>query len=106
MKKTILLISSVFAFSFTFAQKSNDDNGKTDPIKCTEFHITKPLTELFAEHPYDENKVYRKAESEDREHNVPQKFPFTVDKNGPAYGNDPNTIQKKMGDIFLEKRQS
>ena len=96
MKKTILLISSVFALSMaTFAQSTKSD-GTSGFITCTDFHITKPLREMFANMP--DPVIVKKGESEDREYNKPQKFKKSV-KDGPQYGNDPNTMLNTMGTI-------
>jgi hypothetical protein len=56
------------------------------------------LTEIFAENPVDENKVYPKHESEDRFNRHPQHFPRTV-ADGPEYGNDEAIIQHEMGRV-------
>lgn len=98
MKKTTLLFISVFALSTMNAQSGKDD-GETVVIPCSEFHITRPLTEIFAENPVDENKIYNKKESEDRDNRKPQKFRKTVEKDGQEYGNDPSSIQNTMGDV-------
>ncbi|MBK6444630.1 MAG: IPT/TIG domain-containing protein [Bacteroidetes bacterium] len=97
MKKNYLLLLSLFVFSVTLALAKKDD-GKVVVIQCTDFHITKPLREIVKEFPVDENKIYLKKESEDREGREPQKFPKTVE-DGPEYGNNPAVIQTKMGDI-------
>lgn len=80
-----------------FVQLQAQDN-KTGVIVASEFHVTRPIREIFAENPVDENKLYDKKESEDREHRIAQKFRKTVE-DGPEYGNDSKTIQGTMGNI-------
>jgi hypothetical protein len=96
MKKLSLLLAGLFVINCLSAQKSKD-LGKTFSIPCTEFHITKPLTELFSNQPIDVSKIKRE-ESEDRDERKPQKFKKSV-KDGPEYGNDPKTMQNQMGDV-------
>ena len=76
----------------------NAQNNTTGVITSSEFHITRPLSEIFRENPVDENKVYQEKESSDRQHRVPAEFPFTV-ADGAQYGNDDKTIQSRMGDV-------
>lgn len=93
MKKIFLSILMLASFSQLFAQ-----NNTTGVITASEFHVTRPLSELAKENPVDENKIYNEKESHDRDHRVAAKFPFSV-INGLQYGNDPSTIQQKMGDV-------
>ena len=97
MKKVSFLFTLLLIANFAFAQ-SNKDIGKTVVIPCSDFHITRPLSEIAKEFPVDENFVYEKSESEDREGRKPQKFPKTV-KDGPEYGNDPASLQTLMGTV-------
>jgi PKD repeat protein len=97
MKKFTLIISGLLLVGSLFAQQTKEDD-KVVVIPCTEFHITRPLSELVKENPVDENKLYEKHESEDRENRKPQKFRKSV-KDGPEYGNDPSTLQKDMGTV-------
>ncbi|MFN8143786.1 MAG: hypothetical protein U0073_05150 [Bacteroidia bacterium] len=97
MKKVLLLSSFLLVNILTYAQVKKE-NGKVVVIKCSEFHITKPLSELAREFPVDEKKPYDKDESEDRDGREPQKFPKTV-ADGPEYGNAPSSIQTRMGDV-------
>jgi hypothetical protein len=96
--KKLLLLSFIFQSAVSFAQPAQQQAEETGVIYCTDFHITRPLREIAAENPFDENKVsVKKKESTDRLHRVPQKFPMTVENNGPAYGNDPALLQTDMG---------
>ncbi|HRH66112.1 MAG TPA: hypothetical protein PLU53_07430 [Bacteroidia bacterium] len=97
MKKHLLLFSFILVTNLLFAQRQASDN-KVIVIPCSEFHITRPLTEIAKEYPVDENKIYEKKESEDRENRKAQKFPNKAEDN-PKYGNDPSVIQTKMGDV-------
>ena len=91
MKKILSVLLLCCAFGIASAQENN-------VIIASGFSITRPLRDIFAENPVDENKVYDKHESEDRMNRDPQKFPLTV-ADGPAYGNAPGTVQTRMGEI-------
>ncbi len=95
MKKVFLLLLGFSVFECAYAQQNGGESGV---IVATGFSITRPLSEIFAEHPVDENKLYEKHESEDRMNRQPQKFRRTV-ADGAAYGNDPASIQDRMGDV-------
>ncbi len=106
MKKTILLLLSLsfLYINYGYSQKSETNNmlnikweNKTHIIHCSEFNITKPLREIVAEHPIVENKTYSFSEYPDEKGRPVQTFPFTVEKNGIKYGNDPSLIQKSLG---------
>lgn len=97
MKKTILFILCVFLFSNSFAQKVLDDSQGVF-IPCESFNITLPLSELAKMYPVDEKAPHPKGESKDRKHRKPHTFEKTV-ADGPEYGNDPSTIQNKMGEV-------
>ena len=94
MKKNILAILLLLSSTLLFAQ---DKNSKTTLIRASEFHITKPIRDIFAENPVDENKFYGEKESEDRKERKPQKFRFNAENDGYQYANDSTTIQTKMG---------
>ena len=53
MKKFFLSFLMLASFSQLFAQ-----NNTTGVITASEFHVTRPLREIFAENPVDENKIY------------------------------------------------
>jgi PKD repeat protein len=106
MKKITLILSGVFVLTSLSAQrgpwfKSSKAQKleKTLVIPCSEFHITRPLTEIVKDYPVDENfKKSKMEESEDRENRKPQKFKFSA-KDGSEYGNDPATVQTEMGNV-------
>lgn len=97
MKRSLLLLILIFSITGLSAQRKNKKQ-KTGFVTCSEFHITRPLRDIFAENPVDETKPYEKHESEDRENRKPQKFRKSV-ADGPEYGNDLKGIQIKMGDV-------
>lgn len=93
MKKVLSLLLLCSSLGSTFAQESG-----SDVIVASGFSITRPLRDIFAENPVDENKVYQKHESDDRMNRHPQKFRFSP-ADGPEYGNEPRSIQERMGDV-------
>src|SRR6185295_4264589 len=96
MKKIVLSVLVFCSFQQLFAQ-----NNTTGVITASEFHVTRPLSEIFSENPVDENKIYLEKESRDRENRIPPKFQFSV-SDGPQYGNDLSTIQKTRGHVDAE----
>ncbi len=93
MKKIYLLV----VLFCVCIQVSAQDN-TSGAVIASEFHVTKPLREIFAANPVDENKVYPEKESRDREHRIPAKFLKTV-ADGPQYGNAPVSLQQMMGEV-------
>jgi GEVED domain/Secretion system C-terminal sorting domain len=96
MKKIVLLIVLIGSSLFSFSQTNQLESGF---IVADGFHITPPLRELFKGYEVDENAIVKKEEKEDREKRRANKFPFTVETHGAAYGNDPAGIQHIMGNI-------
>ncbi len=95
MKKIALL---VLLFCGVVTLRAQVDN-TTGVIVASEFHVTRPLREIFAENPVDESKIVKKiTESGDRQHRIPTNFVNTV-ADGAAYGNDPASIQDKVGPV-------
>jgi len=94
MKKILLSILSLC----TLVQSYGQENNTTGIIVASQFGVTRPLREIFAENPVDENKIYQEKESKDRLHREAAKFPLSVEQDA-AYGNDPKTLQNKMGDV-------
>jgi PKD repeat protein len=104
MKKITLILSGLIAITSLFAQKNPIGqvvSSNTVVIPCSDFHITRPLSELAAENPVDESAPHPKSwkESPDRKKRKPHNYPFTVEKDGAAYGNDPSSIQQEMGTV-------
>jgi hypothetical protein len=88
MKKITLLVSLFFSVSSLMAQEA--DNSVT-VVYPSSFGISRPLSELM-----DKGDETESSESHiypDRDHRPPQHFEYSVEKDGPAYGNDPSTIQ-------------
>ncbi len=93
-KISLIFIAFIFSANF-YAQKSTSE---TDVIVASGFHITRPLTELAAEEQALQADPMKKQESRDKEKRKPQKFEFTGE-DGPEFGNDPLSIQTKMGEV-------
>ncbi len=96
-RKTVFnLLLCVLSSFYAFGQNASEP--ASGVILASEFHVTRPIRDIFAEQPVDENKVYTKKESEDRKYRRAQQFEFSV-KDGPKYGNDENSVQKEMGTL-------
>ncbi|QLH45620.1 MAG: hypothetical protein HWD58_08400 [Bacteroidota bacterium] len=67
---------------------------RTEVIPCSDFHITRPLRELFANNPVEEEVPRKPEESADKKYRKSHDFKFSV-ADGPQYGNDPEIIQRK-----------
>ncbi len=106
-KKLILVSLSLLFFSLGFSQnktkKSNMRNvtwdTKTHVVHCSDFGITKPLSELMKEAPAGEVVNIKVKEQPDKRDMPVQSFPFTVEKDGAKYGCDPSVIQSENGKV-------
>ena len=70
MKKYSLLLCTLFTSYFVFSQKPVAINNRAAiVITCSDFHVTKPLSELSKENPYHSkpDKWEQYKESKDRE---------------------------------------
>ncbi len=94
-KKINLFVCLLFASMLSFGQRLDSTQGV---ILASEFHITRPLSEIFAENPVDESVQIPKAEMPDKKHRQPQHFPLAKEGD-PLYGNDPSGIQQESGEI-------
>ena len=108
MQKRLFLLSlSLLLFTFGFSQKqvvnSNMSNitwnTESHVIHCSDFHATKPLIEIAAEHPIIENRETSFTEYPDKDGKTAQTFMFSVEKDGAKYGNDPSIIQTSYGKL-------
>ncbi|HNF72437.1 MAG TPA: hypothetical protein PLP34_08485, partial [Chitinophagaceae bacterium] len=98
MKRQLLLLALCICSFSAFSQKKEIES-KTEVIPCSDFHLTKPLWQIMAAHPADENAVRKEEEeSKDKEHRKPHHFEYTVE-DGPQYGNDQHIMQNQMGSI-------
>jgi hypothetical protein len=97
MKQHFLLLFLMLG-SWSLSAQTNIAS-RTEVIPCSDFHITRPLREIFAENPVIEDEPRKKAESPDRKNNRKSHF-FRFDINdGPEYGNDASIIQKEGGSL-------
>lgn len=103
-KISLVILFSLLFFNYGYSQKLNNKNMMnikweqgTHVIKCSEFNITKPLREIAAEHSIVETNTYSFTEYPDEKGRPVQTFPFTVEKDGLKYGNNPDVIQKTFG---------
>jgi hypothetical protein len=100
MRKIYLLCTMVMLSFVSFSQ-----NNESNFIVASEFHVTRPISEIFKENPVNEDEVFLKRkikrqgreESGDRLHRTPQKFPYTVEEHGEKYGNSEKLLQKIKG---------
>jgi PKD repeat protein len=90
-KKTILLLGVLFS-TFSYGQ----EEAQSGWITCTDFHVTRPLSELSKEFPFQAKERKNMETSSDRSHRTPQTFLFSAE-DGLEYGNDPAFIQTEMG---------
>lgn len=81
------------------------DQNESGVIYCESFSVTRPLRELLEENPVNVKKIERKLKHEKKpkeadkrsKYRDPQKFVFSVENDGPAYGNDSSLIQSFPG---------
>ncbi len=104
-KKLFLLSFLLLLFTFGFSQKqvvnSNISNitwnTGSNVIHCSDFHATKPLIEIAAEHPIIENRETSFTEYPDKDGKPVQNFIYSVEKDGAKYGNDLGIVQSEYG---------
>ncbi len=97
MKKFTLFLSGVFLTAGAFSQLLEQPNQSASTFTtCTDFHVSKPLSEIAKEHPYVAKKDKELARELERERRHPQQFEFSV-ADGDQYGNDPSVAQTQMG---------
>ncbi len=94
MNRPLLLALLCGSLASANAQLAQSESGA---IVASGFHITRPLSEIFRENPVPDDFSPVRGESEDRLHREPPKYEFTGE-DGPAYGNDENTLQKREGE--------
>ncbi len=96
MKKTTLLLSSFISIACAVAQNTHN-LPESGVIPCSEFHVSKPLSELFEKNPVIETEDIReKTESHDRDNRPAQVYKYKS-TDGIEYGNDPSSVQSVMG---------
>jgi len=94
MRNLFLLLTAFLTINVINAQNVVD-NGKVEVIKCDEFHITKPLSELIKEHPEAlAVPASERKESPDRDNRIP--FSVKLNPNALPQGEDP-ACQKTPG---------
>ena len=59
MKKVLLSVAFAASVCLGWAQLPNQETGV---IVASGFHVTRPLTEIFAENPVDESKIRKEEE--------------------------------------------
>lgn len=96
LKRFILIFAVLSCFSLTAQNNLPSQDSETGYIVADEFHVTRPLREIFADQSQFKD-LEKEGESEDRKIREPQKFPFTVEKDGQAYGNDLTSMQRDGG---------
>jgi len=104
-KKLFLLSFLLLLFTFGFSQKqvvnSNISNitwnTGSNVIHCSDFHATKPLIKIAAEHPILENRETSFTEYPDKDGKPVQNFVYSVEKDGAKYGNNLGIIQSEYG---------
>lgn len=103
MKK--LFLSIIIATSACSMGLRAQDQNESGVIYCESFSVTRPLRELLEENPVNVKKIERKLKHEKKpkeadkrsKYRDPQKFVFSVENDGPAYGNDSSLIQSFPG---------
>ena len=102
MKKILIsAIGLIFNGSSQFSYAQNESG----VIQCESYSLSRPLSELIAEEQANIKKNERKLqktrlkdlESKDKKHREPQKFIYSEEKDGAAYGTDPSLIQTMDG---------
>lgn len=99
-----ILLSAIGLISIGYSQLSYSQN-ESGVIQCDSYSLSKPLSEIIAEGEASIKKNEKRAqktrlkdlESKDKKHREPQKFIYSEEKDGAAYGTDPALIQSVDG---------
>jgi hypothetical protein len=102
MKKIIL---STIGLIFLGSSQILYGQSESGVIQCDSYSLSRPLSELIAEEQANIKKNEKRAqktrlkdlESKDKKHREPQKFIYSEEKDGAAYGTDPALIQSVDG---------
>jgi hypothetical protein len=94
MKKATFLIAGLIICNGLSAQ--TETNSESQVIYGVFNGISKPLRDL-PDFEDEKDYIHEMTESKDKVHRQAQTFLYSAEKDGPAYGNDPSTIQKQMG---------
>ena len=102
MKKIIL---STIGLIFLGSSQLLYGQSESGVIQCDSYSLSRPLSELIAEEQANIKKNEKRAqktrlkdlESKDKKHREPQKFIYSEEKDGAAYGTDPALIQSVDG---------
>jgi hypothetical protein len=94
MKKATFLIAGLIICNGLSAQ--TETNNESQVIYGVFNGISKPLRDL-PDFEDEKDYIHEMTESKDKVHRQAQTFLYSAEKDGPAYGNDPSTIQKQMG---------
>lgn len=93
--KRILLFSYAFALVCSMVAQNQTNDKKTVVIHCSQFHATKPLSELATQNSVSKEK----KEFSDKDKRSPQRF-LHSSAEGAIYDNDPAIIQNSGGTGF------
>ncbi|MFZ5552119.1 MAG: T9SS type A sorting domain-containing protein [Bacteroidota bacterium] len=113
MKRNLLLLLLLLSATPLFSQNNNTNTEESGVIYCTDFRVTRPVRDIVAENPVDENAIKeevqkknaKKLESPDRKNRKPQTFVYSAEKDGPAYGTDPSIVQTTMGTRTIDQEK-
>jgi hypothetical protein len=98
-----ILLSTIGLITLGYSQLSYSQN-ESGVIQCDSYSLSRPLSELIAEEQAtkkNEKRAFKTRlkdlESKDKKHREPQKFIYSEEKDGAAYGTDPALIQSVDG---------
>ena len=101
MKKIILSTIGLLLLGSSQLLYGQNESGV---IQCDSYSLSRPLSELIAEEQASNKKNEKRLErirlkdleSKDKKHREPQKFLYSEEKDGAAYGTDPSLLQTSI----------
>lgn len=107
MKRIAFILTGLVMTAFTHVS-IGQQNQETGVIYCDYVGVSRPLYELAKENPVNlkklEKKNLKKLDekkdewiSKDKKYRKPNKYEFTVESDGVAYGNDSSVLQRDLG---------
>ncbi len=102
MKKIILSTIGLLLLGSSQLLYGQNESGV---IQCDSYSLSRPLSELIAEEQASNKRTEKRLqktrlkdlESKDKKHREPQKFLYSEEKDGAAYGTDPSLLQTSNG---------
>jgi hypothetical protein len=86
MRKIYFLSFLLLVCNLSFWAQKQEEFTESSFVVASQFGVTRPLSEIFAENPVREELIFKPKTSGDRKIRKPQFFEFSAEKDGSTYG--------------------